>query len=74
MIRNLMIKMMAILFLTGFSVTPVMADSDKHDRDHRYSKHDGHDKDKKKYTREDERKVEAREKKHEDHNKNPDRY
>ncbi|NOR73508.1 MAG: hypothetical protein GQ467_06535, partial [Mariprofundaceae bacterium] len=54
MIRNLLLKLMALVFVFGVSMTPAMADSDKHDRDdHKSSKYEKRDYDKKKHDRDD---------------------
>ena len=71
MIRNLLLKLMALVFVFGVTMAPAMADSDKHDRDdHKSSKYDkkkNHDGDDEDYDNDDEQD-------HEDHNKHPEKY
>jgi hypothetical protein len=75
MIRNLLLKLMALAFVLGVTMTPAMADSYKHDRDHKVSKHDKKDKYKtRSLSDEEEKELKKREKEHEDHNKNPEKY
>ncbi len=72
MIRNLLLKLMALVFVFGVSMTPAMADSDKHDRDdHKSSKYD-----KKKYDSDDDDKDDddKGDVDHDDHNKHPEKY
>jgi len=50
MIRNLLLKLMALVFVFGVTAAPAMADSDKRDRDdYKPYKHDKKDHDKKKH-------------------------
>ena len=44
MIRNLILKFMALVFVMGVTMTPAMAASHEHDSDHKASKHDNKDK------------------------------
>ncbi|MDT8376532.1 MAG: hypothetical protein RQ867_07300 [Mariprofundaceae bacterium] len=75
MIRNLIIKLMALAFVSGVAMTPAMADSRKHDSNYKASKHDKKDKYKTRSLSDEEKeKLEKRRKEHEDHNRHPEKY
>ena len=81
MIRNLLLKLMALAFVFGVTMTPAMADSDKRDSapkppkhfksDHDKKDHDKKNHDKKIYKYTDDKDDDED---HEDHNRHPENY
>ncbi|HKI59732.1 MAG TPA: hypothetical protein VKA23_01745 [Mariprofundaceae bacterium] len=79
MLRKLILKLMALAFVMGVTMTPAMAGSHEHDSDHKafkYEKKEKHEK-KLKYERaneHDQEKYEKEDTEIEKHNKHPERY